>query len=144
MPVTASRVVREASWALLWPGRVLDPRDEQTVHDQGEPLLLLHGGLDSLDMTGPLKALALTVTVLPFLNDEMVIGSASFTRVGKVLAPARTSLGRKVNPVVMPADAFRSKLKARDRFAWRIVREPTILQTGDASELGKLIENWAA
>jgi len=68
--------------------------------------------------------------------DVMVLGSASFARVVEALRPAGERLSREVNPVVMAPGEFRAKLKARDRFAARIAREPKIFLVGDARELG--------
>ncbi len=76
--------------------------------------------------------------------DVMVVGSASFARVVAALAPAGERLRREVNPVVMAPEAFRAKLKARDRFVARVVREPKIFLIGDARELGELAEDRAA
>jgi predicted nucleotidyltransferase len=76
--------------------------------------------------------------------DVMVVGSVSLARVIQVLAPASERLRREVNPVVVAPDAFRAKLKARDRFMSRIVREPKIFLIGDARELGELAEDRAA
>lgn len=76
--------------------------------------------------------------------DVMVVGSATFEQVVETLAPARERLRREINPVVMTADAFRSKYKSRDRFVSRIVREPKIFVIGDAGEFGKLTQGRAA
>ena len=76
--------------------------------------------------------------------DVMVVGSASFPRVVEALAPAAEKLRRDVNPVVMSPDAFRTKLKARDRFVSRIAREPRIVFLGDDSELGQPAQDRAA
>ena len=76
--------------------------------------------------------------------DVMVVGSASFPRVVEVLAPAAEKLRREVNPVVMAADTFRAKLKARDRFVSRIAREPRIVLLGDDSELREPRQDRAA
>ena len=39
------------------------------IHGKGEPMLLLHGGLDSIDMFAPvLPTFANSRTVLPFIN----------------------------------------------------------------------------
>ncbi len=74
----------------------------------------------------------------------MVVGSAPFARVVEALASASERLQQEVNPVVMAPDAFRAKLKARDRFVARVVREPKIFLVGDARELGELAEDRAA
>jgi len=76
--------------------------------------------------------------------DVMVVGSASFARVVEALAPAGTRLRREVNPVAMTPETFRAKLKARDRFVSRVVREPKIFLIGDPRELGELTEDRAA
>ncbi len=76
--------------------------------------------------------------------DVMVLGSASFARVVEALRPAGERLSREVNPVVMAPGEFRAKLKARDRFAARIAREPKIFLIGDARELGQPAEDRAA
>ncbi len=76
--------------------------------------------------------------------DVMVIGSASFDRVVEALVRASDRLRREINPVAMAANAFRAKLKSRDRFVSRVVREPKIFLVGDAGELAKLAENRGA
>ena len=76
--------------------------------------------------------------------DVMVIGSAKLERVVGALAPAAKKLRRDINPVVMPLDEFRAKLEARDRFVSRIMREPKIMLTGDANELGESAQDRAA
>jgi predicted nucleotidyltransferase len=76
--------------------------------------------------------------------DVMVVGSAKFERVVGALAPAGEQLRRDINPVVMAPDEFRAKLKARDRFVARIMREPKIVLTGDVRELGESAQDGAA
>jgi len=76
--------------------------------------------------------------------DVMVVGSARFERVVAALAPAGERLRRDINPVVMAPDEFRAKLKARDRFVARIMREPKIVLTGDVGELGESAQDRAA
>jgi len=76
--------------------------------------------------------------------DVMVIGSTRFERVVAALAPAGEQLRRDINPVVMPLEEFRAKLKARDRFVSRIMREPKIVLTGDVGELGESAQDRAA
>ena len=76
--------------------------------------------------------------------DVMVVGPARFERVVKALAPAGERLRRDINPVVMAPEEFRAKLKARDRFVSRIMREPKIILTGDLRELGQSRQNRAA
>jgi predicted nucleotidyltransferase len=76
--------------------------------------------------------------------DVLVVGSAPFARVVEALNPASERLRREVNPVAMAPNVFRAKLKARDRFVSRIVREPKIFLIGDAGDLGQLAEDRAA
>jgi hypothetical protein len=49
-----------------------------------------------------------------------------------------------INPVVMTPEEFRAKLKARDRFASCVAREPKLFIKGDASELGEPAQDRAA
>jgi len=76
--------------------------------------------------------------------DLMVLGSVSFGRVVEALMPAGEKLRREINPVVMTPEAFRAKLKTRDRFASRVAREPKVLLKGDVGELGELAQDRAA
>jgi predicted nucleotidyltransferase len=76
--------------------------------------------------------------------DVMVVGSAKFERVVGALMPAGEQLGRDLNPVVMAPEEFRTKLKTRDRFVSRIMREPRIILTGDIRELGEPAQDRAA
>jgi predicted nucleotidyltransferase len=76
--------------------------------------------------------------------DVMVLGSARFERVVEALMPSRERLRREINPVVMAPAEFRAKLKARDRFASRVAREPKLFIKGDAGELGEPAQDRAA
>lgn len=76
--------------------------------------------------------------------DVMVLGSASFAAVVEAMSAAATRLRRDVNPVVMTAAVYRSKLSEKDRFVSRVAREPKIFLIGDAGELGKFAEDRAA
>jgi predicted nucleotidyltransferase len=76
--------------------------------------------------------------------DVMVVGPAKFERVVVALSSASERLRRDINPVVMPSEEFRAKLKARDRFVSRIMREPRIMLTGDLRELGQSRQDRAA
>jgi predicted nucleotidyltransferase len=69
--------------------------------------------------------------------DLMVLGSARFERVVEALMSVRDRLRRDVNPVVMTPREFRAQLKARDRLASRVAREPKLFIKGDAGELGE-------
>jgi predicted nucleotidyltransferase len=76
--------------------------------------------------------------------DVMVLGSVSFDRVVEALMPVGEKLRREINPVVMTPQAFRAKLKARDRFASRVAREPKLFLKGDAGVLGESAQDRAA
>jgi predicted nucleotidyltransferase len=76
--------------------------------------------------------------------DLLVVGSVSFPAVVEACHAGQERLGREVNPVVMSKAAFQTKLRERDRFVSRVLKEPKIFLIGDAGELGKLGEGWAA
>lgn len=75
--------------------------------------------------------------------DVMVLGSVRFEPVVEALMPAGERLRRDINPVVMTPNEFRAKLKASDRFASRIAREPKLFIKGDAGELGEPAQDRA-
>lgn len=75
--------------------------------------------------------------------DLMVLGSVRFERVVEALMPVSERLRREINPVVMTPAEFRAQLKARDRFASRVAREPKLFIRGDAGELGEPAEDRA-
>jgi predicted nucleotidyltransferase len=76
--------------------------------------------------------------------DVMVIGPATFERVVGALAPAGERLRREINPVVMTAGEFRTKLRKGDRFVSRIMQEPKLMLTGDMREFGQSAQDRAA
>jgi predicted nucleotidyltransferase len=76
--------------------------------------------------------------------DVMVVGPAKFEDVVGALAPAGERLRREINPVVMTAKEFKSKLKARDRFVSRIAREPKLMLAGELHEFGEPGQDRAA
>jgi predicted nucleotidyltransferase len=75
--------------------------------------------------------------------DVMVLGSVPFERVVEALMPFGERLRREINPVVMTQEEFRAKLKAHDRFATRVAREPKLFIKGDVGELGKPAQDQA-
>lgn len=75
--------------------------------------------------------------------DVMVLGSVRFEQVVEALMPVRERLQRDINPVVMTLEEFRSKVKARDRFASRVAREPKLSILGDLDELGEPAQDRA-
>jgi predicted nucleotidyltransferase len=76
--------------------------------------------------------------------DLMIVGTAKFEKVVGALAAARERLRRELNPVVMAPDEFRAKVKARDRFVTRVLREPKIMLKGELRELGESRQDRAA
>lgn len=76
--------------------------------------------------------------------DVMVIGNASFEDVVYAVHDSQETLLREVNPVVMSASEFSSKVLQGDRFVSRVVSEPKIFLKGGNDELGKLTANRAA
>lgn len=76
--------------------------------------------------------------------DVMVIGNASFEKVIHTIYDSQEALRREVNPVVMSASDFNSKILQGDRFVSRIVSEPKIFLIGGSDELGKLTANRPA
>ena len=76
--------------------------------------------------------------------DVMVIGKVSFEDVVQAIYSSRETLHREVNPVVMSASEFSSKVLQGDRFVSRIVSEPKIFLIGGSDELGKLTANRPA
>lgn len=70
--------------------------------------------------------------------DVFLIGTASFSEAVQALTATHQSLGREINPVVMPRERFLCKFEAGDQFVRRIMDEPKIFVLGDAGDLGKL------
>ena len=72
--------------------------------------------------------------------DVLVIGELPFSSVLEALVGVHESLGREINPVVMPRNEVEEKLEAKDRFMSRIAGEPKLFVIGtesDFAELGK-------
>ena len=76
--------------------------------------------------------------------DVFVIGKASFANVVHAFAKTHEQLGREVNPVVMPKDLFRKKLKEGDPFVAWVMKEPKLFLIGTANDLGKLAKDRPA
>lgn len=70
--------------------------------------------------------------------DLLVIGSAPLAATVEACHAGSVRLGREVNPVVMTEQAFRSKMRAEDRFVLRIAREPKLFVLGGAVEFAEL------
>jgi predicted nucleotidyltransferase len=76
--------------------------------------------------------------------DLLVVGSVPFASIVEACHAGTERLGREVNPVVMTASAFQTKLRARDRFVSRVAKEPKIFLIGDARDFEKPSEDRAA
>lgn len=70
--------------------------------------------------------------------DLFIIGEVSFSDAVQALAATHDSLGREVNPVVMPREQVTEKVVGADRFITRIFEEPKIFLIGGANDLGEL------
>ena len=69
--------------------------------------------------------------------DLLVVGTAQFADVVEACHTGSARLGRDVNPVVMTAAAFHTKLAKKDRFVSRVAKEPKLVLMGDPGEFGK-------
>lgn len=71
-------------------------------------------------------------------TDLLVIGDVSFGEVVDVLADARRTLGREINPVVYPPEEFRRKVQAGQHFVTAVQKTPVLFVTGTPDELAGL------
>ncbi|MBI2960576.1 MAG: nucleotidyltransferase domain-containing protein [Betaproteobacteria bacterium] len=69
--------------------------------------------------------------------DVMILGEAKFEEVVHVLAGARETLRREINPNLYPIREFRAKVAAGDPFLKRVLADKKIFLIGDAHDLGK-------
>ena len=76
--------------------------------------------------------------------DLFIIGGISLLDVVKALSEAQGQLGREINPVVMTAEEFIAQQEKGDRFVTRVMDEPKIFVMGNADDLAKFAEHWAA
>jgi len=70
--------------------------------------------------------------------DVMLIGSLTFGDAVQLLYPAQATVGREINPMVFSAEEWRTRLKAKDRFAREVLAKPKIFLIGNEDELEKL------
>lgn len=75
--------------------------------------------------------------------DLMVLGTATFGDLARVLAAAQEALRREVNPTVMPRAEFTERLSHRDGFALSVVRGAKLWLKGADSELAESAEDRA-
>lgn len=70
--------------------------------------------------------------------DVLVVGEVSLRDVAPLLMPARETLGREVNPVVVSPGELRGKVAAGDHFLSTVLSGPKLFVIGDADDLGRL------
>ncbi len=70
--------------------------------------------------------------------DLLVVGSASFAEVAKLLRGAQETLGREVNSTVYPLEEFRSRVAEGHYFIQNVLNGPRIFVIGDEDELKRL------
>ncbi|MEE4661870.1 MAG: nucleotidyltransferase domain-containing protein [Halieaceae bacterium] len=75
--------------------------------------------------------------------DLCVLGDVALFDVVKALGPAQDSLRREINPVVMRTSKFLDQLRAQDRFAERLRREPKVFVVGGEREFRELTQDCA-
>ena len=71
--------------------------------------------------------------------DLMVLGSASFGDLARVLGPTREALRREVNPTVMTPRDFARKLAAGDGFARSVAKGPRLWLIGGEDDFAELV-----
>ena len=76
--------------------------------------------------------------------DVMVIGEVSFEEVVAALNSCQFELRREINPFVVRPAEFKKKVKARESFVGRVMREPVIFILGGNDDLEKLGANRKA
>jgi predicted nucleotidyltransferase len=76
--------------------------------------------------------------------DLMVLGTAGFAELVRVLAPAQQALRREVNPAVMRPKDFAAKVAAGDGFARSVVQGPRIWLLGSEDDFAELVAHRAA
>jgi len=76
--------------------------------------------------------------------DLMVLGSAGFGDLARVLAGAQAALRREVNPTVMTPREFAQKLADDDGFARSVLKGPKLWLMGDENDFAKLAANRKA
>ena len=70
--------------------------------------------------------------------DVLIIGDVTMLDLAAALRSIQETLGREVNPVVYPADEYRSRLADGNHFLTSIQREPKIFLIGTQDELERL------
>lgn len=70
--------------------------------------------------------------------DICALGSVSLLDMVKALSPAKETLRREMNPVVMTVKKFLQQSAKQDRFATRVMSEPKLFVIGNEDELAEL------
>jgi len=76
--------------------------------------------------------------------DLMVVGSISGRTLSRVLSPARESLAREINPVIMTEPEFRKKAAQGNHFLHAVLAEPKTFLIGGPDDLERLTESRPA
>jgi predicted nucleotidyltransferase len=76
--------------------------------------------------------------------DLFVIGSISSRALSKALLPARESLGREINPVLMTEREFAHRISQGDHFLESVLREPKTFLTGGQDVIDRIAEAGAS
>jgi predicted nucleotidyltransferase len=70
--------------------------------------------------------------------DLMVIGQVTARALSNLLAPARETLGREINAVILPTSELRRRFADDNTFLKDVLGQPKIFLIGDEDELSKL------
>ena len=72
--------------------------------------------------------------------DLMVVGSIGGRELSRVLRPARESLGREINPVIMTEPEFKKKVAEENHFLRSVLAERKIFLVGGSDDIVRLAE----
>lgn len=67
--------------------------------------------------------------------DLFVLGGITGRQLAKLLKPAKDTLEREINPVLIGVDEFRAKLEDQDTFLLDLMQAPKLFIVGDEDEL---------
>lgn len=70
--------------------------------------------------------------------DLFVLGSIRGRRLADLLKPAKDTLDREINPVIMRVEEFQEKVKGQDPFVQELVQGPKLFIVGNDDELKEL------
>lgn len=72
--------------------------------------------------------------------DLMVVGSIGGRELSRLLSPARQSLGREINPVIMTEPEFKKKVAQESHFLRSVLSERKIFLVGGSDDIARLAE----